>query len=274
MLSGFRCVGLSSVSLASPAGRAPELPEENPPEPSGSTAELAEELRKVSEMAARFDVPLPKAAMPAGETLAERERIIAQLKATGADLSARLREYRENLADSRAIEMRLGLPEAPEPTATAEKTTSKKINVEVPDPKRPFTMLVWRRSDIDAKLRPYVDAVLSGSATAARRYRREALGRHLRLGGRVDALAASLEACRAEAASWPVLRHDFSHTQPDNAKIRRQVKKTRAVADAVVGVRGAVALLCQQPLEEKAVTEALEAAETATANLTAAIRAA
>jgi hypothetical protein len=268
MLSGFRCVGLSCVSQTPPAASA----QEKPPEPSGSTAELAEELRKVSEMAAQFEVSLPNTAMPAGETLEDRERIIARLKATGAELSARLREFRENLADSRAIEMRLGLPEAPEQTTVAKQTSNKKPNVEVPNPTRPFTMLVWRRTDIDDKLRRYVDKVLVVSAEAVRKYRHEALIRHFKLSGRADLLATSLDDCRAELSSWPVLRHGFSYTWPTDANVRLRIKKIKAVADAAAGARNAVAVLCRQPLDEKIITESLGEAEAAVKSLSTAMR--
>jgi len=260
LLSGFRCAGLSSVPLSVSAT---ERPEAGPPEPEGSTAELAAELRAVSELATQHGLPVPTA-MLAGDTLADREKIMARLKATATDLAAELRVFRDSLVDSRSIEARLSL---------AESAGKKSVTVEVADPKRPFTALVWRRSDIDAKLRPYVETVLLEAAKSARLYRREALGRNVRLGGRVDALASSLDSCRAEAASLPVLRHGFSYTKPEGPAKNRQGAYIREVADAVAGVRGAVALLCSQPAEERAIAAALTDAETAVAALAATIHA-
>ena len=275
LLSGFRCAGLSSVRLPPPpADGAAEGPEAGPPEPEGSADELAAELGAVSKMAGEFGITLDKTAMPAGGAMPERERIAARLRAMAADLSAKLREYREDLADSRAIEARLGLPagEGAAAGGPEKEVAHLPADVEVPDPKRPFTLLVWRRTDIDRKLRRYVDETLSGSASAARKYRREALGRNFKLGGRADLLAASLDNCRAELASWPLPRHGFSYTQPDGTEIRRRIKAIKAAADAAAGARNAVAVLCSQPPEETAIASALGESEAAVAVLAGALR--
>ena len=283
LLSGFRCAGLAA-SPAPPAPPAPQAGEEasadDPPEPEGTAAELADEWRAVASLAARHGLPVPApesapealAAAAAAAAAPNRDALAAGLRAATAQLASRLLEYREDLADSRSLEARMNLSHGGPIDTESPIEADGASGLDVPDPKRPFTLLVWRRTDIDDKLRRYADETLAGAAQAARQFRREALGRHFKLGARADALAGSIENLRLELASWPVLRHKFSYTRPGPDLIRRRVKTIRKVADAAAGTRNAVAWLCQQPLREADIAEALDLAEASRKTLSEVMR--
>lgn len=262
MGTGFRCIELKERTTA----------EEQLSESSTDTEFLETRLSELDGAARSLGWDPGLLPVARAERSESRDEFVLRMRNTIADMERRLGEYRADLADARSIEARLGLPSVVDGAARPAPRPIDPVDVE--NITRPFTALVIRRSDIDDKLRRYIADLLDAAIAAADTYRNQNLARDLRLNGRAMEYIDSLRHCQAQVGALPVLRHDFKYTRPGSSEVRRRVNAIKNAAAAAAGVHGATVFLCQQPLDEKQIGQAMQEAEAAALVLLQSLKAA